>query len=70
MPGGERCVVLLGLLSASPATLFAITGPTSYKILDWGRDVDLIGRGNQITERGLLLRFLLDERQASAFLKR
>jgi hypothetical protein len=47
--------------------LFAITGPTSYKTLDWGRDVDLIGRGNQITERGLLLRFLLDERQIGAF---
>jgi hypothetical protein len=50
-----------------PSLLFAITGPTSYKALDWGRDVDLIGRGNQITERGLLLRFLLDERQIGAF---
>src|SRR5262249_3761541 len=27
-----------------PSVLFAITGPTSYKVLDWGRDVDLIGR--------------------------
>jgi hypothetical protein len=48
--------------------LYAITGPTAYKILDWGRDVDLIGRGNQITERGLLLRHLLDESRAQAFL--
>jgi hypothetical protein len=52
-----------------PSTLFAITGATSYKVLDWGRDVELIGRGNQITERGLLLRFLLDERETSAFLR-
>ena len=50
-----------------PSLLFAITGPTSYKALDWGRDVYLIGRGNQITERGLLLRFLLDDRQIGAF---
>lgn len=52
-----------------PSTLYAITGPTSYKVLDWGRDVDFIGRGNQITERGLLLRFLLDEGKTNAFLK-
>ena len=50
-----------------PSVLFAITGPTAYKILDWGRDVELIGRGNQITERGLILRYLLDERATSAF---
>jgi len=50
-----------------PSTLFAITGPTSYKVLDWGHDVELIGRGNQITERGLLLRFLLEEPQTAAF---
>jgi hypothetical protein len=29
--------------------------------------VELIGRGNQITERGLILRYLLDERATSAF---
>jgi hypothetical protein len=51
-----------------PSVLFAITGPTSYKILDWGRDVEFIGRGNQITERGLLLRYLLDERATNTFL--
>jgi hypothetical protein len=44
-----------------PSILFAITGRTAHKILDWGRDVELIWRGNQITERGLLLRYLLDE---------
>ena len=36
--------------------LFAVTKPTTYKIVDWGRDLQLIGRGNQITERGLILR--------------
>lgn len=51
-----------------PSLLFAVTGPTAYKILDWGRDVDLIGRGNQITERGLLLRHLLDEPRTQEFL--
>lgn len=51
-----------------PSLLYAVTGPTAYKILDWGRDVDLIGRGNQITERGLLLRHLLDESRAQEFL--
>jgi hypothetical protein len=50
-----------------PSVLFAITGPTTYKILDWGRDVELIGRGNQITERGLLLRYVLDERASNGF---
>jgi hypothetical protein len=53
---------------ACPSLLYAVTGPTAYKILDWGRDVDLIGRGNQITERGLLLRHLLDESRAQDFL--
>src|SRR5262249_32078550 len=47
--------------------LFAVTGPTAYKILDWGRDVELLSRGNQITERGLLLRYLLDESTTDRF---
>ena len=51
-----------------PSLLFAVTSPTAYKVLDWARDVDLIGRGNQITERGLLLRHLLDEPRAQKFL--
>jgi hypothetical protein len=42
-----------------PSWLFAINSrDTSYKVLDWGHDVELIGRGNQISERGLLLRRL------------
>jgi hypothetical protein len=50
-----------------PSLLFAITGPTSYKILDWARDIDFIGRGNQVSERGLLLRNLIDESAANKF---
>ncbi|MCK1580689.1 hypothetical protein IVB03_14125 [Bradyrhizobium sp. 168] len=47
--------------------LSAITGPTAYKIVDWGRNVEFIGRGNQISERGLLLKLLSDERQLEEF---
>ncbi len=47
--------------------LSAITGPTAYKIVDWGRNIEFIGRGNQISERGLLLRLLADERKLEAF---
>src|SRR5262249_4519931 len=42
-----------------PSWLFAITHKTIYKILDWGHDIQIVGQGNQITERGLLLRSLL-----------
>jgi len=45
-----------------------VTEPTVYKILDWGHDIGFVGRGNQITERGLLLRRLLPEQQAEGFL--
>lgn len=48
--------------------LYGITRDTAYKILDWGRDVDFVGRGNQITERGLLLRHLLPEDALNSFL--
>jgi hypothetical protein len=47
--------------------LFATTGPTAYKIVDWGRNIEFVGRGNQITERGLLLRHLLDDRAVEKF---
>lgn len=51
-----------------PSMLFGITAPTAYKILDWGHDVGLVGRANQITERGLLLRHLIDFQAAEQFL--
>jgi hypothetical protein len=36
--------------------------------LDWARDVQFVGRGNQITERALLLRHLVPEDAMEAFL--
>jgi hypothetical protein len=51
-----------------PSLLHAITGKTSYKVLDWARNVQLLGRGNQISERGLLLRSYLDKGAVGAFL--
>jgi len=48
--------------------LFAITDKTTYKIIDWARDVEFIGRANQITERGLLLRYLIPENVIDRFL--
>lgn len=51
-----------------PSFLFAITAPTTYKILDWGRNIGLIGRGNQIAERGLTLLALSRSDGMNAFL--
>jgi hypothetical protein len=48
--------------------LFGVTKATEYKILDWGHDVGFVGRGNQITERGLLLRHLFPSDESAAFL--
>lgn len=50
-----------------PSVLYAITPETSYKILDWGHDVLLVGRGNQISERALVLRTLLPGAAADQF---
>lgn len=49
--------------------LFAITAPTAYKIVDWGRNIGLLGRGNQITERGLTLHALFDTPEVTRFLE-
>jgi hypothetical protein len=51
-----------------PSLLYAITPDTLYKILDWGHDVQLMGRGNQITERSLILRTLMPMDRAGRFL--
>ncbi|URD59901.1 hypothetical protein M8312_08765 [Sphingomonas sp. KRR8] len=51
-----------------PSLLFAITAPTTYKIVDWARNVGLLGRGNQITERGLTLRALFADTGVDTFL--
>ena len=57
-----RPYALEGLLVINncPSWLFAVTSDTVYKILDWGHDVEFVGRGNQISERGMILRSLLD----------
>jgi hypothetical protein len=56
-----RPYVLEALLAGDdcPSWLFAVTRKTIYKILDWGHDIRFVGAGNQITERGLMLRNLL-----------
>ncbi len=66
--GSDNLVERLLLHGHCASLLYAVTAPTAYKIVDWGRDVGFIGRGNQITERGLLLRHLQDESAAEAFL--
>lgn len=72
--GGEKetkgSPVVEQLLRAGncPSWLYAITEPTSYKIVDWARDAGFLGRGNQIAERGLLLRRYQDEAATEAFL--
>lgn len=55
-------------VSSSASALYGITRETAYKILDWGHDVDLVGRANQITERGLLLKSLLSKDRPDEFL--
>src|SRR5579859_6665626 len=69
-PGSGSAPVVEALLRAGncPSLLHAITGRTNYKVLDWARDVQFLGRGNQISERGLLLRSYLDQSSISAFL--
>ena len=57
------------LLGACPSQLFAVTARTTYKILDWARDLQLIGPGNQISETGVLLRGLLPQESLSEFLR-
>ncbi len=49
------------------SVLYGVTRETTYKILDWGHNVEFVGRGNQITERGLLLRRLLHEQDTERF---
>lgn len=56
------------VLAESESLLYGITRDTTYKILDWGHNLEFVGRGNQITERGLLLRGLLPAAEIVAFL--
>lgn len=54
-------------MDGSESALYGITKDTAYKILDWGHDVRLVGRANQITERGLILRALGEPARAEQF---
>lgn len=66
---GEMTVAEAFLIAGDcPSWLYGITRETAYKILDWGHDVGFVAAGNQITERGLLLRHLLREDASQAFL--
>lgn len=47
--------------SGSSSWNFPFTAVSVGKILDWGKILGLVGSGNQITERGLLLRYLMGE---------
>lgn len=49
------------------SVLYGVTKETAYKILDWGQNVDFVGRGNQITEQALILRQLLPAASAERF---
>lgn len=66
---GPTIVEALLLLGGCPSQLYAVTERTAYKILDWGRDLQLIGAGNQISETGVLLRGLLPQGAVSDFLR-
>jgi hypothetical protein len=55
------------IVSDSPSWLYGITYDTAYKILDWGHNVGFVGAGNQITERGLLLRQLIPDDRVQRF---
>ena len=58
---------VLTAAGSGDSALYGITRDTTYKMLDWGHDVDLVGRANQITERALVLRSLLPRERTERF---
>jgi hypothetical protein len=52
--------------AGSSSLNFRFTEATAGQILDWGRLLGLVGSGNQITERGLLLRQLMGPETAAS----
>lgn len=66
--GGMEVVEALVADPAVGSALYAVTRDTAYKVLDWGRDVDFIGRANQISERALLLQSFLPRDRTERFL--
>jgi hypothetical protein len=49
---------------------FPITQTNILKVLDWGRLIGLVGSGNQITEKALLLRHLMGDGVVAAILEK
>lgn len=45
--------------AAGPSWNFTITEPNLKQVIEWGRLVGFVGSGNQITERGLMLRAIM-----------
>lgn len=74
VPESKRTKVLPsiadGLLLTSGLSSWGqpIDSGTRTKIMEWGQTAHLLGQGNQITERALLLRHLMDEAAITAFL--
>jgi hypothetical protein len=60
-------VEALAAQAAVPSALYAVTKKTAYKILDWARDVELVVRANQISERALILKSLLPHDRVERF---
>ncbi len=67
--GGElsRSEAML-MISGSASWGQPIKKETAYKILDWGQNVGLVGKGYRITERGQLLFSLFDGSAVERFL--
>jgi hypothetical protein len=57
------------LLGDCPSNLYAITPKSAIKVVEWGRDYGLLGHGNQITDRGLVLKSLLPSEKVTRFLR-
>ena len=57
------------VLGDCPSNLYAITAKSAIKMVEWGHDFGLLGRGNQITDRGLVLRALLPAEEFTRFLR-
>src|SRR5262245_22367985 len=57
--GNQNCVEYLIRRAAGPSWNFTITEANIKQALEWGRLIGLVGSGNQITERGLLLRHIM-----------
>ena len=56
---------LLAQVSA-PSLLFTVTEKMLSRVREWARLVGLVGNGNQITERGLLLQRIMGTGQFEA----